>query len=141
MVAVGVLGVSFVSLYAGISAGFAMTQVSRENMRATQIMVEKMEGIRLFNWNQVTASNMIPTKFAERYYPAVGNTPARGITYTGTITVTDPASLNFKPARSYDSNMRVVSVEVSWTSGEVQRTRRMSTLVSKNGLQNYVYDR
>ena len=141
MVAVGVLAVSFVSLYAGISAGFAMTQVSRENLRATQIMVEKMEGIRLFNWNQVTESNMIPETFTERYYPGVGQGDARGIVYTGTITVTNPASFRFNPPRSYDDNMRVVSVEVNWTSGDVRRTRRMSTLVSKNGLQNYVYDR
>ena len=77
IVAVGVLAVSFVSLYAGISAGFAMTQVSRENLRATQIMVEKMEGIRLFNWNQVTESNMIPETFTERYYPGVGQGDAR----------------------------------------------------------------
>ena len=35
VVAVGVLAISFVSLYAGMSAGFAMTRVSRENLRAT----------------------------------------------------------------------------------------------------------
>jgi hypothetical protein len=34
-----------------------------------------------------------------------------------------------------------VTVEVNWVSGEVPRHRQMSTLVSKNGLQNYVYDR
>lgn len=141
VIAVGLLAISFISLYAGMSAGFAMTRVSRENLRATQIMVEKMEGIRLFNWNQVTLSNMIPSTFTERYYPGLANGQASGITYTGTITVTDPASLQFYPPRSYDTNMRVVSVEVRWRSGDVPRSRRMSTLVSKNGLQNYVYDR
>jgi hypothetical protein len=84
---------------------------------------------------------MIPTNFVERYYPSIGNDQAQGVTYNGTITVTDPASMDFKPARSYDSNTRVVTVEVNWMSGDVMRTRRMSTLVSKNGLQNYVYDR
>jgi len=141
VVAVGVLAISFVSLYAGMSAGFAMTRVSRENLRATQIMVEKMEGIRLFNWNQVTASNMIPSTFTERYYPGVAKGQASGITYTGTVTIVPPATLDFYPPRAYDKNMRVVSVEVRWRSGEVPRSRRMSTLVSKNGLQNYVYDR
>jgi len=141
VIAVGLLAISFVSLYAGMSAGFAMTRVSRESLRATQIMVEKMEGIRLFNWNQVIASNMIPATFTERYYPGLGNGQASGITYTGTIKVTDPGSVNFYPPRSYDTNMRVVSVEIQWQSGNVLRNRRMSTLVSKNGLQNYVYDR
>jgi type II secretory pathway pseudopilin PulG len=140
VIAVGILGISFVSLYAGMSAGFAVTQTSRENLRATQIMVEKMEGIRLFNWNQVTASNMIPTKFTTRYYPKVGNGQAKGIAYTGSIIVTNLASMNFYPPRSYDSNLRVVTVEVQWMSGSVPRTRSMSTLVSKDGLQNYVFD-
>jgi len=141
MVAVGVLSVSFVSLYLGISSGFALTRVSRENLRATQIMMEKMEGVRLYNWNQLTLSNMIPRTFEERYYPQVGGHRAEGVTYHGTITVTNPASMKFEPKRSYDNNTRVVIVEVNWTSGDVVRTRRMNTLVSKNGLQNYVYDR
>ena len=141
VVAVGVLSVTVVSLYLGISSGFALTRVSRENLRATQIMMEKMEGIRLFNWNQVTLSNMIPATFTESYYPGVGDGQPQGVTYNGTITITDPASMDFKPPRSYDGNTRVVTVEVSWTSGDVVRRRSMSTLVSKNGLQNYVYDR
>lgn len=140
VIAVGILGVSFVSLYAGMSAGFSMTQISRENLRATQIMVEKMEGIRLFNWDQVTVSNMIPTKFTTRYYPGVRGGQPSGLTYTGTITVTNLASMQFAPAKSYDANLRVVTVEVGWMSGNIQRTRSMSTLISKDGLQNYVFD-
>lgn len=139
VIAAAILGVSFVSLYAGMSAGFAMTQVSRENLRATQIMVEKMEGIRLFNWNQVTVSNMIPTHFTTRYYPKVGGAQAKGVTYDGTIAVTNVSVLQFSPAKSYDSKLRAVSVELNWTSGDVQRTRKMTTLVSRDGLQNYVF--
>jgi Tfp pilus assembly protein PilV len=139
VIAVGILGISFISLYAGMSAGFAMTRTSRENLRATQIMVEKMEGIRLFNWNQVTTGNMVPTKFSTRYYPKVGNGQAAGISYTGSITVTNLASMNFYPARTYDSNLRVVTVELKWMSGDVPRTRSMSTLISKDGMQNYVF--
>ena len=140
VIAVGILGVSFISLYAGMSAGFAMTQVSRENLRATQIMVEKMEGIRLFNWNQVVASNMIPSQFTTRYYPNVGGAQASGITYSGTISVTNAVLLLSDPP-SYMANLRFVSVGVEWKSGDVTRRRTMTTMVSKNGLQNYVYDR
>jgi len=138
VIAVGILGISFVSLYAGMSAGFAMTQVSRENLRATQIMVEKMEGIRLFNWNQMFASNMIPPTFTTRYYPAVGGSNATGVTYDGTITVTN-AVLN--PAPTYVGNLRFVTVGIEWTSGDIPRGRSMTTMVSKNGMQNYVFYR
>lgn len=138
VIAVGILGVSFVSLYAGMSAGFAMTQVSRENLRATQIMVEKMEGIRLFNWNQVVSANLIPTNFTTRYYPRVGGVTANGITYSGRISVTNAV---LTPAPTYLNNLRFVTVGVEWQSGDVARRRSMTTMVSKNGLQNYVYDR
>lgn len=141
VIAVGILGVSFVSLYAGMSAGFSMVQISRENLRATQIMVEKMEGIRLFNWNQLTTDNLVPTKFATPYYPNARADQSSGATYSGTIVVTNLASMQFAPAKSYDANMRVVTVEVNWMSGNVRRTRSMSTLVSRNGLQNYVFYR
>jgi len=140
VIAVGILGVSFVSLYAGMTAGFAMTQSSRENLRATQIMVERMEGIRLFNWDQLTVDDLVPTKFTTRYYPGVGGRRASGIAYTGTISITNLASMRFSPAKSYDDKMRVVTVEVSWLSGDVRRTRSMRTLVSKDGLQNYVFN-
>lgn len=138
VIAVGILAISFVSLYAGMSAGFAMTRSSRENLRATQIMVEKMEGIRLFNWNQVLTANMIPSQFTTRYYPAVGGDQPNGVQYTGHIAVTNVV---LNPAPSYVTNMRFVTVEVDWKSGDIQRNRKMTTMVSKDGLQNYVYDR
>jgi prepilin-type N-terminal cleavage/methylation domain-containing protein len=141
VIAVGILGVSFVSLYAGMSAGFSMTQISRENLRATQIMVEKMEGIRLFNWNQLTVLKMVPTEFTTPYYPNARQGQSGGTTYSGTISITDLPSMQFTPAKSYDDNLRVVTVEVNWMSGNIQRSRSMSTLVSKNGLQNYVFYR
>src|SRR5438309_2049072 len=53
MVAMAVLGFMMVALYAGFSSGFAVVRVSRENLRATQIMAEGMEVARLYNWDQV----------------------------------------------------------------------------------------
>ena len=50
LVAMVVLGIMFVSLYSGFSSGFAVVQLARENLRATQILQEKMETIRLYTW-------------------------------------------------------------------------------------------
>ena len=138
IIAVGILAISFVSLYAGMASGFALTKVSRENLRATQIMVEKMEGIRLFNWNQVVTPSLIPTQFVTQYYPAVGGGQASGEVFTGTVSVTN-AVLN--PAPSYINNLRFLTVSVAWDSGDVTRNRTMTTMVSKDGLQNYVFER
>src|SRR5688572_12216267 len=94
LVAVSLMSVAFVSLYLGISSSFAITQLSRENLRATQIMLERMEGIRLYNWNQLIFSNMIPSTFTAHYYPAGTNGGSKGIMYGGEISV---GSANLNP--------------------------------------------
>lgn len=136
MVAVGVLGVSFVALYAGLAHGFAVTRTSREDLRATQVMLEVVEGIRLYNWEQATATSMIPTNFVREYQPPIGDREGGGVIYRGTIHV---AQVNIIPTPAYASNLRQVNVEVRWESGNIERVRRMSTLISMNGLQNYVF--
>lgn len=142
VIGVAIVGITFVSLYAGMSGGFAVTELSRENLRATQIILERLEGIRLYNWNQLCYSNSVypgylPTKFTNYYYPLATNGESKGIMYVGTMTVTNASLV---PAASYGDSMRKVIVSVTWTNGGVARTRTMSTYASKNGLQNYVYN-
>ena len=142
-IGVAIMGITFVSLYAGMSGGFAVTQLARENLRATQIILERMEGIRLYNWNQLTISNSVypnylPTLFTNYYYPLATTGESRGVAYSGTMAITN-ASMN--PSASYGGTDRIrkIIVSVTWRSGGVQRTRTMSTYQSKNGMQNYVY--
>ena len=125
-----------------MSGAFAITQQSRENLRATQIMLERLEGIRLYNWNQLCYSNMIPPNFTTYYYPFATNSQSLGIQYNGTVTIA-PAALN--PPATYGDSMRMVTVVVTWTnkvSGNTPlvHTRRMTTYSAKNGVQNYVFD-
>src|SRR5205823_1561848 len=87
MVAVAVIGIMFVALYGGISSGFRVMQLTRENLRATQILVERMEVIRLYRWDQLTNSGYIPQNFVDYYYPAGAAQGAGGITYTGTLSI------------------------------------------------------
>lgn len=126
-----------VSLYAGMSMGFAVTQLSRENLRATQIMLDKMEGIRLFNWNQLNYSNWIPSTFTAFYYPLTNGNESAGITYKGTMTITN---VTLSPAASYSTNMRAIVVSVTWTNGGVRRVRSMTSYSARDGMQNYVYN-
>ncbi len=42
------MAVMFVSLYAGMSFGFGVTQFEREDLRATQILLERLEGVPAF---------------------------------------------------------------------------------------------
>src|SRR5262245_56428237 len=97
MVGVAIFGVIAVSLYAAVTFGFNSVQMARENLRATQIMLEKMEVIRLYSWDEITQPGFIPSTFEATYAPGAtvttvqGNkttvTPAEGATYSGTITI------------------------------------------------------
>lgn len=136
LVSVAIVGVVFVSLYLTISFCFAVTKSERENLRATQVVLQRMEGIRLFNWNQIADSNLNPANFQEQYVPAAGGVPASGIIYTGRVEV---ASVNLDPPATYGSNMRKITVSVTWRSGNVLRSRSVSTYVAKDGIQNYIY--
>jgi hypothetical protein len=137
VMAVALLAIMMISLYGGITSGFAVVQLARENLRSTQIMLERMEGIRLYRWDQLVYSNMIPTSFTAYYYPLAASGESKGIAYNGTMVVTNA---NLSPAATYSANMRLITVTLAWNSGNVRRTRSMSTYVSKNGVQNYVYN-
>ena len=142
LVAVVLVSLGFTSLCLGMSGGFAVTKHCRENLRATQIMLERLEGIRLYNWNQLCYSNMIPMDFTTYYYPFATNAESKGVVYQGKMQVATP-TLN--PAASYVGNMRAVTVTLTWTnknggSSQIVRTRTMTTYSSRNGVQNYVFN-
>jgi prepilin-type N-terminal cleavage/methylation domain-containing protein len=131
LIGMAIFGILFVSLYAGISSGLAIIRSARENLRATQVMLEKMETIRLYSWDQVTQSGFIPTSFSAPFWPADGGS---GLQYQGTLTIT-----NVTFNESYSAEMRQVVVSVTWNSGNLVHRREMRTLVSRYGLQNYVF--
>ena len=127
-----VMAVMFVSLYSGFSAGFAVIQLAREDLRATQILQEKMETIRLYTWDQINQNGFIPTNFLENFY-ATG-TNVSGLNYTGKLVIA-----NAPITESYSNDIKNVTITVEWSSAGVMRTREMSTFVTRNGLQNYIY--
>jgi hypothetical protein len=129
MVSVGLTAVLFVSLYAGISGCFRVVQSNREHVRATQILQEKMEVARLYTWSQLTGGQ-VPATFTASY----ANGSAPGVTYTGKVTIT-----HIPNTESYSSEMRRIRVRLTWDSGGVSHSREMTTLISKYGLQNYLY--
>jgi Tfp pilus assembly protein PilE len=134
VIGVAAVGLLFVTFYTGFTQGFAVIQTARENLRATQILEEKMETIRLYRWEQVTDDEFIPDTFTAPFY-AVGTNVAAGVTYQGALTITNVSM----PEASYATNMRMVIVQLRWNSGNVERFREMRTLVTRYGLQQYIY--
>ena len=138
--AMAVAGVMFTALYAGLAFGFRIIKMARENTRATQIMLEKMETIRLYRWEQITNTSgntntafVNTNKFLVPYY-SIGGTNT-SLMYTGQVSI-QPSGLPW----TYAGDMRKVNIRIDWSSmGGTNRTRTMTTYVSKNGMQSYVY--
>lgn len=132
--AMALAGVMFTALYSGLTFGFNLIRVARENSRATQILVEKMETLRLYTWTQITNVGFVPTdKFTVPYYSVNGTNSS--LLYTGQISIaTCPLTT------SYADTMRKVTIRLDWGKiGNTNRTRLMSTYITRNGLQNYVW--
>jgi hypothetical protein len=135
-------GVMFLALYAGLAFGFKVIKFARENTRATQIMLEKMETVRLYTWTQLTNTGFVPTnKFTVPYY-AVGTNGSSSLLYTGQVVIqaSDLRGPDGAPrTTSYAGDMRKITIKLEWCPSGLMRTREMSTYVSRNGMQTYVY--
>lgn len=132
---VAIIGTVFISLYTGMATGFTSIRDSQENLRATQIMLEKFETLRLYNWDQINAPGFIPPTFTTTFAPTEGS---QGITYNGRVVIQQPAF-----GEAYRTDMRLVSIILTWKSAgggtALNHTRTFTSYVAKYGIQNYVY--
>ena len=131
LVGVAVMGIVFVSLYTGMANGFQTIRRSQENLRATQIVLEKFETIRLYNWDQINTPGFIPATFTASFSPNDGEA---GVVYAGTVTIA-----NAPLSEPYSTDIQAVTINLSWNSGGVIRTSTFTSLVARYGLQHYIY--
>ena len=100
-----ITGIVVTALYAGINSGFYSVRLARENLRATEILLDKMEAVRVCTWDQINSNGFILPAFTALYCPATpssspgGGTHSvetNGLVYNGTIVVkpVTPARLN-----------------------------------------------
>lgn len=140
MVGATVMVVIFASVFAILMVGLTITGTTRENLRATQIMLDKMEGLRLYTPTQLTNTTLLVESFTNWFNETgnigMANVQGNGVQYNGSITI---APVGF--SNSYSSNMSQVTVTVNWISGgskSLAHTRSMSTFYASKGLANYV---
>jgi Tfp pilus assembly protein PilV len=142
MIAVFFISIMMVSLYAGFWSGFAIAKMSRENLRATQILIQKLEAVRIYNWSQINnQTNYTKTNFLDYYNPPGTNNGTYGAVYKGVCSVTTPTNL---PA-AYNSKMREIDLTLYWTNylrgstNVIVRSRQMKTYFARYGMQDYLY--
>ena len=138
LISVGLLAFMMLSLYMAFAMGFSMIQTTREDLRATQIVTQKLEAIRLCTWQQL--SNC-PATFKDYYNPLGVTNGTQGAVYYGTISTTGTYS-NLS-STSYQSQVHLITMGVTWTNyisaGPIPHSRQMQTLSAYHGLQNYVW--
>lgn len=133
-VGMGVVGTTIAAMFSGIATGFFTIRMARENLRATQIMLEKVETIRLYRWQQITNQGFIPDLFTNKYDP-VKQTGNEGLLYYGQMSVTNALGIDSK----YSNNMRMIIIRLNWKTGNLDRSREFRSFVSRYGLQDYIY--
>lgn len=132
-VSMGLIGTASVALFSGFTTGFFTMQMARENLRATQIMLERTETLRLYSWDQLTTPGFIEADTEEKYDPnAVAG--QQGLSYRVNVRI-EPVSLG----TTYSDDMRQVTVTLNWVTGSIPRTRTYSTYVARRGMQNYIF--
>ena len=142
LVGVAFVGVVVTVLYGAFSVGFPVIQSTRENLRATQIVMQKAEALRLFTWNQVcdTTNRRKPLFVEPRDSLGVANN--RGdVQYAGYITAAAPAAgVLANPSLSH---MRPVTVTLCWTNSDggkpVVHRREIQTRLARNGMPKYIW--
>jgi len=134
LVATTLIAVAVFALYTGITSSFFHIRMARENLRATQVILEKMEVIRLLTWSQINQPGFLPRTFVAPYDPDATNSN-KGLIYSGSLLVT-----NAPLAVDYADDMRMVVVTLSWETRGLRRNRELTTYVSRHGVQNYLLD-
>jgi type II secretory pathway pseudopilin PulG len=135
LVAMVTAGVLLPPIFTGLAFAVSSMQGMRENLRATQIVVQRMESMRLAAFKTLQDPAAYPATSTEYYSPSGQASGKGGTAYTVTYNWTPkPASL----PPSYRTNMMLVTVTASWNSGKTPRTRSMQSYVARYGIQRYV---
>src|SRR5688500_17922663 len=132
-IGIGIVGTTVATLFSGFTSGFFTMQMARENLRATQIMLERVETIRLYSWDQINTPGYITPTFTAPYDPEAPS-GQQGLVYSGSIEIVDAGLPS-----SYTADMKKIVVRVNWKTGKLQRTREFSSYISRFGMQDYVY--
>src|ERR1051326_8407331 len=82
LVGAGILGFTVITLYGAFSFGFTTIRLSQEEVRADQILVQKLETLRVYDWSKIT-NNFLPASFTAPF-----SSDGTGISYDVSLSVT-----------------------------------------------------
>jgi hypothetical protein len=121
--------------YLALVQGFQILQAAREDLRATQILQDKTEILRLYTWDQLTNNGFVALTFSDCFNPAGAGTTNTGTPYYGTVAIAAAQGVT----ENYSNDLRTVTFQLSWTNNNIPHQRQLTTMVSRYGLHNYIY--
>lgn len=138
IISICIIGISAAGLLGCFHFAMFAIRMARENQRATQIVLERAEAIRCYNWSNLYA---IPTNAVTDYYNRSTKEPP---VYSVTTTLAPFSPYNdggpgSTTVPNYSGKMQQMTIVVNWTSWGVPRARTNITYVAFDGIQNYVY--
>ncbi len=135
-IAMVIIGMFFAGLLGGLTWIVASAEWTREYTRATQLMEEKLDTIRLYSWDQINTPGYIQTNFVATLSTVTDGTTntASGLAYNGAISIADPGL-----TEAYSNAVKQITVTVQWSSGGRTHSTQMSTLIAQYGMQSFIY--
>ena len=101
-------------------------------------MAEKIDTLRLYDWDDVYTPGYIPTNFTVSFYPTngvnAGSSQNPGITYNGTITFSNPG---WTTTEDYKTNILLVTINLTWQHGLITRSASTTTHLARYGMCLY----
>src|SRR6266481_3011123 len=136
MVAMLTGAVMLAALYSSFAFGYGSVKLAREDLRATQILLQRMETLRLTSFSAIQNGTM-----TEYFDPNGATNGSSGAVYSIRITTNAPTATDM-PVQPvyYMKKMLKVTATATWTNGNQLRTRSLQTYASQGGIQSYVYN-
>ena len=137
-IGVAILGLVIGGVYSGMVAQYALVRTNTDKLQAEQILVGKLDLIRLYSWNQITNSLLQVTNVAAlsnsiaSTFVSTSNDGSSNV-FSGQVTVSPPDM-----TETYTSSVVMVTVQLTWTISSGVFSNSASTLVSQYGLHNYI---
>jgi type II secretory pathway pseudopilin PulG len=133
LVAIALGTIMLLALSSSFTFCFTTVRTSLENVRAEQITLARLERIRLCSASQITNTFLNPTNFTEAFDP---NSTNGGSVFSGTFSAVVPPAGSLPD--SYRTSMFLITVGVTWTSGNIQHSLTNQAYVATSGMASYI---
>src|SRR5262249_28937447 len=128
LVAVFAATIMIAALFATFTYGMGAVKLAREDLRATQILLQQMEKVRLTSFTEI--QDITST---ERFDPSDEASGGGGTVYSISIKATMPTAADMVQPVYYTNKMLKIVGTATWTNGSILRSRTLRTYASANG--------